>query len=111
MEPDEILETALVHSDFGLPACSGTLKGIVVGDRGYVYCGGCRAIVQAVPPLELCRTLDQMELTLDLAIEMCPRCGAVNLLPGASKISAYVCLKCGRGVMKCETTGETGSAW
>jgi len=44
------------------------------------------------------KTFDEMELTLDMCSEMCPHCGAVNLMPGFSKILAYTCSECGEPV-------------
>jgi uncharacterized protein (DUF983 family) len=39
-----------------------------------------------------------MELSLDVASEICPKCGAVKLLPGFSRMLAFTCRKCGTGV-------------
>ncbi len=39
-----------------------------------------------------------MELTLDVASEMCPHCGSVNLLSGFTEVLVYTCRQCGRVV-------------
>jgi hypothetical protein len=46
---------------------------------------------------DLQRTIDERELQLDLAIGLCSHCGAVNLLPGFSRVEAFVCQTCGKG--------------
>jgi ribosomal protein S27AE len=55
-------------------------------------------LVRAVPAADLERTLDQMELTLDVSAEKCPHCGAVNLLPGFSRVIVFTCENCGTAV-------------
>jgi uncharacterized protein (DUF983 family) len=42
--------------------------------------------------------LDEMELSLEFASEKCPYCGAVNLFPGFSQMTAFVCRQCGQSV-------------
>src|SRR5689334_7263278 len=44
------------------------------------------------------RTFDEMELSLDLASEKCPHCGAVNLFPGFSQMFVFTCKQCGETV-------------
>jgi uncharacterized protein (DUF983 family) len=52
-------------------------------------------VIRTVPVADLRQILDEMELTLDLSSAECPRCGAVNLLPGFSKVLAFTCKECG----------------
>ena len=47
---------------------------------------------------DLRRTQDEMQLSLDIASEQCPHCGAVNLFPGFSPMMAYTCRQCGEAV-------------
>jgi hypothetical protein len=47
---------------------------------------------------EVNRTLDDMELSLEICTEMCPHCGNVNIFPGVREMIAYTCQECGRAV-------------
>jgi len=58
----------------------------------------CGTVVRTLPAADLERTFVEMELTLDIASELCPHCGKVNLFPGFSKMHAYTCRECGRAV-------------
>ena len=95
MRDEQIVGTALPHSSFGAPDCCGCLNGIIRGDRADIVCNECEALVQTVPATNLQKTFDQMELTLDVASAICPRCGAVYLAPGFSELIAFVCDGCG----------------
>ena len=53
-------------------------------------------MVRTVPTADLQHTLDEMESTLDLAVERCKHCGAVNLMPGFERVVAFVCDICGK---------------
>jgi hypothetical protein len=44
------------------------------------------------------RTLDDMELSFETCIKMCPHCGNVNILPGLTEMTVYCCQECGRAV-------------
>jgi len=92
------VNTIIPHSDFGSPDCCGCLVGIVVGERASIVCNECSAVVRLVPATELQKTLDEMEIGLSLATALCPHCRNVNLFPGLSAVTAYVCQSCGRGV-------------
>ncbi len=52
-------------------------------------CNGCEAVIATVPAADLQKTFDELELTLDVASEVCPHCGAINLFPGLSKVLAF----------------------
>ena len=93
----EDIPTPIPHMDFGAPDCCGCLTGRIVGDRGEIFCNECAEVVRAVPAVDLQRTIDERELQLDLAIGLCSHCGAVNLLPGFSRVEAFVCQTCGKG--------------
>jgi len=45
------------------------------------------------------RTLDEMELSLEMCSAICPHCGKVNIFPGFSEMIAYTCQRCGRAVV------------
>jgi RNase P subunit RPR2 len=60
-----------------------------------MVCNECNAVLRRVPAADLQRTFDEMELTLDVASEICPHCGAINLFPGFSAMRAFTCKKCG----------------
>jgi len=95
---DEIVGTTIPHSDFGDPECCGCLNGVVRGDQADIICNECDAVIRTVPPSELRRTLDEMELTLDVATARCPHCGAVNVFPGFSSMLVFICHHCGKPV-------------
>jgi hypothetical protein len=94
-DEDKIIGTVIPHSDFGNPDCCGCLNGIVEGETAKIECNECGAVVRTVPASDLQRTLDEMELSLDVSVEKCPHCGSVNVMPGFSKVLAYTCDGCG----------------
>ncbi|MCU1327438.1 MAG: hypothetical protein JWN34_2808 [Bryobacterales bacterium] len=47
-----------------------------------------------------------MELTLDVAAEICPFCRSVNLFPGFTKKEAYLCQNCGQERGRSELAGS-----
>jgi hypothetical protein len=88
----------LPHADFGAPDCCGCLNGIIRGRHANIECNECGAVVRAVMPADLQRTLDEMELSLAMCTEMCPHCGKLNVFPGFSGMMVYACQRCGRAV-------------
>ena len=68
------------------------------GDEVDIVCNECAMVLRTVPAADTPMTFDQMEATLDVASEKCPHCGSVNLFPGFSRVKAFVCTECGRGV-------------
>jgi hypothetical protein len=44
------------------------------------------------------RALDDMELSLETCIKMCPHCGNVNIFNGFTEMIVYTCQECGRAV-------------
>jgi len=68
-------------------------------DFADIICNDCGAIVQTVEAVDLRRTLDEMQLKLEVASERCPDCRSVNLLPGFSEMLAFTCRSCGRAVV------------
>jgi tRNA(Ile2) C34 agmatinyltransferase TiaS len=86
------------HSDFGNPECCGCLFGAVRGGEADMRCNECVALIRTVSASDLERTLAEMELNGDVASAICPQCGAVLLAPGFSRLSGFVCDKCGKGV-------------
>jgi hypothetical protein len=87
-----------VEDEFGAPECCGCLNGIIRGNQADIVCNECDAMIKTVPAADLQRTLDEMELTLDVASEICPYCRMVNLFPGFSKVVAFTCRRCGSAV-------------
>ena len=79
------IETTLPHSDFGDPECCGCLNGVIRGDQADIVCNECGTVLRTVPVANVGQTLTELELTLEVASEMCPHCGSVNLFPGFSK--------------------------
>jgi hypothetical protein len=93
----EDIHTIIPHADFGASDCCGCLFGRIAGDRGVIVCNECGKIVQKVLAEDLQRTLDGLELMLEIATAMCRYCRAVNLIPGFSRVEAFVCRECGKG--------------
>ena len=91
-------EYLLPHSDFGDPECCGLLFPVLRGDQADLTCNECGTVVRVVRAEDLRRTQDEMQLSLDIASEQCPHCGAVNLFPGFSRMMAYTCRQCGEAV-------------
>ena len=79
------IETTLPHSDFGDPECCGCLNGVIRGDQADIVCNECGTVLRTVPAANVGQTLTELEITLEVASEMCPHCGSVNLFPGFSK--------------------------
>ena len=99
---DQMKAERIPHSNCGDLNCRGHLTGLTRGDWAEVVCNECGAVVRTVPVSELGKTLTQMELSLELATAICPRCGAVNLLPDFTNVVAFVCEQCGLGVGSAE---------
>jgi hypothetical protein len=93
------IETTLPHSEFGDSDCCGCLNGIICGEQAAIVCNECDAVIRTVPTGDLEQTLTAMELTLDVASEVCPHCGSVNLFPGFSRMLAFNCRQCGKAVL------------
>jgi len=75
------IETTLPHSDIGDPDCCGCLNGVIRGDQADIVCNECGTVLRTVPAANVGQTLTELEITLDVASEMCPHCGSVNLVP------------------------------
>ncbi len=100
MGADEIINTGFPHFEFGDPACSGLLRAFIEAGRAYIICQDCGKLIQSLAESDLRRVLHEMELTLDLATELCPHCGAANLFPGSATVAAYICVECAKRVIK-----------
>ena len=94
----EYPEYILPHSEFGDPECCGLLFPVERGDLADITCNECGKIFRTVRVGDLWRALDEMELSLAVASEKCPHCGAVNLFPGFSRMLAYICRECRKSV-------------
>jgi ribosomal protein S27AE len=68
-----------------------------------IVCIECLVVVSIVPATDLQKTLDEMELSLELTSEKCPHCGAVSLFPGFSRMLRYTCGECGEVVTLAES--------
>ena len=93
------IETTLPHSDFGDPECCGCLNGVIRGDQADIVCNECGTVLRTVPVANVGQTLTELELTLEVASEVCPHCGSVNLFPGFSRMLAFNCRQCGKAVL------------
>jgi hypothetical protein len=92
-------EHILPHSDFGDAECCGLLLPFERGDFADIICNECGATIRTVRAAGLRRTLDEMQLKLDVASERCAYCRSVNILPGFSEMLAFTCRSCGRAVV------------
>ena len=105
------VETVIPHQCFGREDCCGRLLGEIRESWAEITCNECLAVVRRVPVADLRNELARMELSLDLGMTVCPHCRSVNLFPGMSRVSAYVCQSCGWGVGTMNTEpGEGNSA-
>jgi hypothetical protein len=75
----------------------GCLNGILRGDQAQIWCNECGVLVRAVPAADLGRTLDQMELTLDVCAKNA-RTAMPSMLPGFSRLMVFTCENCGAAV-------------
>ena len=87
---------------FGDPECCGCLNGVIRGDQADIVCIECGTVLRTVPAANVGQTLTELEITLEVASEMCPHCGSVNLFPGFSKMLAFTCRQCGKAVLRPE---------
>jgi hypothetical protein len=98
VSPERERAPIIPHADFGDPDCCGCVFGVVRGDQADIRCNECDALICTVPAPDLERTLTEMELNGEIASAICPHCGAAHLAPGFSRLIAFVCMDCGRGV-------------
>ncbi len=91
-------ETMLRHSAFGDSECSGSLRTSTQGDEAQLVCNECGAIVRTMPAADLNETLRDLELSMDVAGEICPNCTSVNLFLGSTQVSSFTCRSCGQEV-------------
>jgi hypothetical protein len=80
----------LPHSDFGDPDCCGCLNGVIRGDQADIVCNECGTVLRTVPAANVGQTLTELEITLEVASEMCSHRGSMNLFPGFSKMIAFI---------------------
>jgi hypothetical protein len=92
------IETVFAHADFGDPDCCGCLRAVIHEREAAIVCNECGRVVRTVAVASLQRTLDDMELSLDVCTDICPHCRMVNVFPGLSNVAAYVCPQCGRSI-------------
>jgi|SRR5216684_5209328 len=86
------------HAQWGDRECCGCLVVVKRGELSELVCNECSAVVRTVPTSYLSSLVAEMELAGGLAQEVCPHCRSVNLFPGFSKMKAYMCKGCGKGV-------------
>ena len=95
----EPIITTLPHQTFGDPECCGCLNGLIRGDHAEVVCNECGQVIRRLPAADLNQAFTEMELTLDVAAEICPFCRSVNLFPGFTEMKAYICQNCDKSVV------------
>ena len=106
------IETILPHSDFGDLECCGCLNGVIRGDQADIVCNECGTVLRTVPAANIGQTLTELEITLEVASEMCPHCGSVNLFPGFSRMLAFTlsALRKGRSAPGLVCSGDHAAA-
>jgi hypothetical protein len=70
--PRDAVETTMPHATFGEPECCGCLVGLTKGDRADIMCNECGTVILSIPAASLRRTLDGLELSLEIATAICP---------------------------------------
>ena len=72
----EYPEWIIPHAEFGDPECPGLFLPRE-RDNGQVEirCNDCGFVLKTVSAADVRRTLDELQLTLAVASEMCPHCG------------------------------------
>ena len=73
--------------------CCGCIMAVVEGTSVELQCNECGAVVGVVQ-IDILRGL----LGLNGAEATCPHCGKLNMFPGFSEVSTYVCDECGKAV-------------
>ena len=86
----------------GDPDCCGCLNGVIRGDQADIVCNECGTVLRTVPVANVGQTLTELELTLEVASEVCPHCGSVNLFPGFSRMLGFTCRQCGKAALRPE---------
>jgi hypothetical protein len=66
-------------------------NGVIRGHQADIVCNECGNVLRTVPLANVGQTLTELEITLEVATEMCPHCGSVNLFPGFAKMLAFTC--------------------
>jgi len=85
-----------------IPDCCGCLNGVIRGEQADIVCNECGTVLRIVPVANVGQTLTELELTLEVASEVCPHCGSVNLFPGFSRMLAFTCRQCGKAILRPE---------
>lgn len=89
VSPEQEQWPIIAHTDVGGGDCDGCIFPVVSDDKAAITCNSCGAVVRTVPVVDLQRTYDEIELSLEAtATEMCPHCGKVNIFPGWSSMMA-----------------------
>ena len=96
-----------LYGDF----CTGAdMNGVIRGDQADIVCNECGTVLRTVPAANVWQTLTELEIALEVASEMCPHCGSVNLFPGFSKMLAFTCRQCGKAVLRPGVVSLAGRA-
>jgi hypothetical protein len=94
----EYPEWLIAHADYGDPECPGLLLQEERGNETDIRCNECGFILKTVTTADTRYTMDELELAGDVASEKWPHCGSGNLFPGFSRMLAFTCRNCGKGV-------------
>lgn len=92
-----MIATAIPHSAFDKPECSGRLD--IIGRRGFVVdfvCHECGAVIACAREEDMGVALQILNLAAGLTSIHCPRCGFANKVGGVGAVYAFVCQNCRR---------------
>lgn len=94
-----MIATTIPHAAFDGPDCCGCLKAI--GRTGLIVdfvCNECGAVIACSRAEDVEAAIHSLELSGAVATAICPHCDAANLVVGLSRVHAFVCQGCGKGV-------------
>ena len=67
------------------------------GDQADIVCNEC-GVIQTVAIGDVEAAMLELAQTDAVCSVQCPHCGALNIFPGMSVITAFICRECGEGV-------------
>jgi hypothetical protein len=68
-------------------------------DYAVIACNECGKIMRRVAAGDLQRTLNEMELQLEVTTALCRHYRAISLFPGLSRVEVFVFQTCGRATL------------
>ena len=78
--------------------CCGCLIVRTRGDQADFVCNECDAVIRTVPLGHVEAVMLEIAKTDIVCTARCPHCEALNIFPGMSSITAFICRACAEGV-------------